>query len=548
MISALLGGVGLFLLGMTLLTEGLKATAGGALRDVLGRFTGGVGRAFLSGAALTALVQSSSATIVMTIGFVSAGLLGFVQAIGVIFGAAVGTTSTGWIVSLLGLRYSVSALALPIVGIGALIRLLASGRGAPIGLAIAGFGLIFLGIDTLQAGMETLAERFDLGALRPTGFAGRLLLLLIGIAMTVVMQSSSAAVATTLAAVHTGTIEIPQAAILVIGQNVGTTVTAALASIGASVPARRTAMAHILLNSFSGVVALAMLPLYLLLLARVFQAGLGPAEGIALFHTSFNLVGVLLLMPMTRGYARVIARLVPDRTPRVTRFLDDSLRAVPPVAVEAARRTTIGVAGMVLAAARGALGDERDRAAVGERLEVAEQALVGTRGFLAGVRSSPADPREYARHLAVLHALDHLERMIEALQEPPSIYWREAESGLRRTAGEVSASLLEPLRWLEDGAQAADVPDVHALSVQVAERRRDHRPRVMERTAAGEIDPDTALRTLDAMRWIDRVVYHVWRTVHHLAGGAGEELAPVVERYSDPPAEAEGKRGAAADP
>ena len=208
MFAQLLGGIGLFLLGMILMTEGLKALAGGALRDVLTRFTGGRLQAAASGAALTAMVQSSSATTLATIGFVSAGLLPFAPAVGVIVGAAVGTTSTGWLVSVLGLKFSISAIAMPLVGVGALIRLLGRGRAANLGMALAGFGVIFIGIATLQGGLDDLAQRFDLTAVRGETIPGRLLLVAIGFAMTVVMQSSSAAVATSISALHSRAISL----------------------------------------------------------------------------------------------------------------------------------------------------------------------------------------------------------------------------------------------------------------------------------------------------------------------------------------------------
>lgn len=172
MLALLLGGIGLFLLGMTLLTDGLKVLAGDALRRVLARFTGGPTRAMLSGAALTALIQSSSATTLATIGFVSAGLLTFQQAVGLVFGANLGTTSTAWLVSLLGLKLSVSAVALPLVGVGALARLLARDRWAAAGTALSGFGLVFVGIDTLQAGMADLAAQIDPEALPGASLGG----------------------------------------------------------------------------------------------------------------------------------------------------------------------------------------------------------------------------------------------------------------------------------------------------------------------------------------------------------------------------------------
>ena len=139
MIAGILGGVGLFLLGMVLLTDGLKAIAGDSLRSILARFTGGRVSSVVAGVTITLLMQSSSATVLTTIGFVSAGLLTFSQSIGVIFGANLGTTSIGWLVALLGLRFSISVVALPLVGIGAVMRLLTRGRMASVGLALAGF-------------------------------------------------------------------------------------------------------------------------------------------------------------------------------------------------------------------------------------------------------------------------------------------------------------------------------------------------------------------------------------------------------------------------
>jgi phosphate:Na+ symporter len=521
MISALLGGIGLFLLGMVLMTEGLKSAAGGALRDLLARFTGGPLSAFASGAGLTALVQSSSATILTTIGFVSAGLLSFTQAVGVIFGASVGTTSTGWLVAFLGLKYSVSTLALPLVGAGALLRLLARGRTASVGLVIAGLGLIFVGIDTLQLGMQGLSEHIDLDRIPAEGTRAVLILVVVGALMTVVMQSSSAAVATTLTALHAGTIGISQAAVLVIGQNVGTTVTAALASIGASVPARRTALAHILLNSFSGVLALLMLPVYLPLVSRLAdELAAGPAGSIAIFHTSFTLIGVAVLLPFTRRYSEAVTRILPDRTPQLTRFLDASVRTMPAVAIEAARRTTREVTGVLVGIVDEALRRGQVSADGRRSLETAHIALEDTRRFLSGVRSAPDLEMDHARHLAVLHATDHLERLIGGLENAPGRALWSGDPTVAGIGSELAVRLAALTRWLHAPEEPIPERELEELSHEVAELRRSQRPVVMARTASGEIDPETGLRLLDAMRWVDRLVYHTWRALHHLTPGS----------------------------
>lgn len=535
MLSTLLGGIGLFLLGMVLMTEGLKAAAGGALRDLLARFTGGPIRAVVSGAALTTMVQSSSATILMTIGFVSAGLLAFTQAIGIIFGAAIGTTSSAWVVAFLGLRFSVSVVALPLVGLGALTHLLGRGRAASIGLTVAGFGLLFVGIDALQAGMNTLSDRFEIHELAGPGIGGRLLLVGIGILMTLVMQSSSAAITTTLAAVHSGTILVPQAAALAIGHTIGTTSTSALAGMSGSVAARRTALAHVFLNSFSGLVALVGFPLYIRLLSLTGEYfGLNGAEQIALFHTAFNVAGVLLLLPITDHFAAFIARLVPDPTPHLTRFLDPSLRSVPAVAVEAVRRTVVQIAESVTGVARGVLDSEIVRRTDREVLRTAAVALQEARTFLSGVRTSPAAENEYRRHLSVLHATDHVERLIETLEDLSDRGWRTAEPELDAATRDAVAGLAPSLAWMASGA-GDEGPDLEPLSTSIAARRRSYRTDVMARTASGELQPQDGLRALDTMRWIDRIVYHVWRATHHLAPGGGRPSSDSTGTFGDPP-------------
>jgi phosphate:Na+ symporter len=536
LISAILGGIGLFLLGMVLMTDGLKTAAGDAMRRLLSRFTGGPFRAFLSGAGVTVLVQSSSATILTTIGFVSAGLLTFPQSVGVIFGAAAGTTSTGWIVSLLGLRLKLSTVALPLIGVGALLRLLTRGRSASVGLALAGFGLIFVGIDTLQSGMQTLSARIDPTMFPGDTLPGRLVLVAVGVAMTVVMQSSSAAVATTLTALHAGTLRLEQAALLVVGQNMGTAVTAALASIGAAVPARRTALAHVLFNGFAGLLGLLTLPV--LLSAARWLDGEGHvvdgAVAIAAFHTGFNLLAVVVLLPLVGSFAALVTRLLPDRGPAITRNLDLSVAETGPVAVEAARRTTIEVGALILDAAQRLLRHRAPEPAALRSLEEAEQALAQTRHFLGAVRTSRSAPAEHRRHLAVLHALDHFDRMAETLRQPHPVQAIRAEAELSRFAAELATRLSTPLRWLRGDADEAPIEAVRRTSSEIAEWRRSRRPVVLAQTAAGAVDPDDALARLDAMRWLDRIAYHSWRAVEHL----GSDTALTSLQTGIAPAEA----------
>lgn len=543
MIGSLLGGIGLFLLGMILMTDGLKTAAGDALRRVLIRFTGGPFRAMLTGATITALVQSSSATTLTTIGFVSAGILTFQQAVGVIFGSNLGTTSTGWLVSLLGFKVSISSYALPMVGVGALLNLLGRGRLRAIGLALAGFGLIFVGIDQLQQAMAVVATKIDPSMFPKDSFGGRLALVGIGILMTVVMQSSSAAVATTLAALHSQAIGLEQAAALVIGQNIGTTVTAGIAAIGASNAAKRTALAHALFNALTGVVAFLVLPLFVKLTRFVADdldgaAGSGDtAVALAVFHTLFNFLGVALLLPFVGPFAAWVSRLVPDRSASLTRYLDSSVGQIGSVGVEVALRTAkeIGAAVTELLERQARGTPASDGLAT---FAAAKAAIVETRRFLAQVRPSPGVESEYRRNLSALHVLDHLEELAEAAAASPTPVSLPQKGEAVRVR--VAAALAGARSWMKEGRPSPLLAESAELAADATRTVLEERRHLLAETAAGRCDPELADVRIGRMRWLERVARHLSRALHHLSGEAeaapdapvspgGHDPAPTVE-------------------
>lgn len=525
MVMSLLGGLGLFLLGMTAMTDGLKTAAGATLRRVLSRFTRSRAKALLSGVLVTTLVQSSSAAILTTIGFVSAGLIPFSQAVAVVMGAALGTTSTGWLVAVVGLKVSISALAFPLVGAGALVRVFGRPRTAAIGQAVAGFGLIFLGIDTLRQGMEGLAAAVDLSALSAATLSGRTLLAAGGVAMTVIMQSSSAAVATTLTALHAGTIGLPEAGALVVGQNLGTSVTAALATIGAAVPARRTALFHVGFNTISSAAAFILLSGLLHISEAAAESLMAEgAVALAIFHTLFNGLGVAVVLPVLGRFASVIERLIPQPGSGLSRHLDPSVAQLPEVAVESARRTVRDTAAVVLEVARRQIS-AANAPPPGTELDEAAGAVAEVRRFLGLIRTDPNQPEEYRRHLSLLHAVDHLDRLHEACREAHPASLAVGSASLGGPRGELKAGLDRVLEWLNNPSAEAITDLVHRVSQSLAASRRRHRTLTLARTASGAWEPGEAGELLDAMRWLDRLGYHSWRLVHHLAGES-----PLVDR------------------
>jgi len=331
----------LFLLAMNMITDGLRLAAGNALRNILTKATLSPGRGILSGITITAFVQSSSAVTLATIGFVNAGLISMYQALGVIYGANIGTTATGWLVALIGFNIKIEAFALPLIGVGMLLRITGGDtRRAPLGLALAGFGLFFVGIDVLKDAFSGLTTAIDLQRITADGVTGILLFLFIGFLMTVLTQSSSAAIAITLTAATGGVIGPYAAASMIIGANVGTTSTAVFSVLGATSNAKRVAAAHVIFNIITAFVALLLLPIMFGIVKTVGElAGAQdiPVITLALFHTTFNILGVILMWPLTSKLANMLERRFTTMEEIEGRpiYLDKSIAISPSLALNA---------------------------------------------------------------------------------------------------------------------------------------------------------------------------------------------------------------------
>jgi len=514
------GGIGLFLIGMMMLSEGLVAFGGALMKQALARFTGTPTKAFLSGTLATMVVQSSSATTVTLIGFVSAGLITFSQAIGVLIGASLGNTGTGWIVAGLGLKVNLGFYTLPLIGIGAMLRLLAKGRWAGMGMAMAGFGLMFLGLNTLQDGMRGLSTVFNLADLPESGYGARVVTMLIGLALTAVLQSSTAAIATTLTALHTHAINFDQAAALVVGAAIGTTLTGALVAIGGTLYAKQTALAYILFNLVVGVLAIALLPVFLLIIELLGRhAGLDAgATSLAAFHTLFIGVGVVLFLPFVPQFARLVERLLPAQGEGVTQRLDASMLSLPAVALEASQRALEQITAKLL----GVYGDMLTGAATDtheDRLSQVAQALNDTYGFTSRIVLPTGDVATSDQRIAQLHAIDHLLRFRTRLQDlaqaridltEPSYQW----------ALENSQEILQLARQgLHERDLAAHLSHLELNAVTLTSLSRQVRHELLEESASGTENAAHALKRTDTFRWLERTGHHIWRICHYLSQG-----------------------------
>lgn len=540
---AILGGVGLFLLGMTVMTDGLKALAGSALRPVLAKAAATPLSGAFWGAIVTLLVQSSSAVTMTTIGLVNAGLLTFPQGLGLVFGANVGTTGTGWLVALIGVRVSLSTYALPMIFVGALAKLLAGGRTAAAGGALAGFALVLYGLTTLQQGMGGLAESLHPSGLPAvlgtpgvdwfSGALGLLILIAAGLAMTAVMQSSTAAIAVTISAFYAGAVSLEQGAGLIIGQNIGTATSSALAAIGAGTMAKRLALAYVLFKVIAALIAIAVFP-FTVTLMKAAAASVDGTTLLAAYHTAYNVVGVAVLLPATQWFTRIVERLLPSEQTALQRALDPSVLASPVTAIEAARRVVAEVLATSAASVSAALSGEVGSVAQGA---TAAAVLEEVRDFLSELKEPPETEAERLHMTSTLHALDHASRLVEVLGDG-RLSGPTAKTSHDLRVAEVCAQAMHAARVvggeiISESALSARAPAIGwSISPGIAEAlaeienaakeldalQRDHRAATLASVAPGKLTAAEAFARIEAARRLDRIAYHAWRSAAHLFG------------------------------
>lgn len=516
------GGLGIFLLAMAMMTDGLKVFGGERLKSLLQNWTSTPVRAALTGAMVTGIVQSSSAVTVATIGFANAGILTLQQSLGVIFGANVGTTMTGWLVSLTGFGFKIEALALPIIALGMGLRVTVKGkRLRGLGEGLAGFGLFFLGLSVLKDAFSGLAATFGTATLGDAGTGGIAIFALVGIVATVLTQSSSAAIALILTAASESAVGLGAAAAAIIGANIGTTSTAALAVIKATPNARRVATGHILFNVCTGVIAFLILPLLLLgveLISDVLGLPRNPIVALALFHTVFNLLGVALLLPFVRPLSVRLERLFRTQEEDISRprFLDTTTATTPAIAVPALRQELLRMHDLVRSTARKVLDQPGGTSATVEAHADAIFRLGrSVRSFAVTVRMEGMSRNLAETIPQQLRISRYLEEAAMLLSEVRAISHAGRHPSGRVTGPEVEA-LLEAAR---QALLACEVQEPESGWQEDLVKRRDGFEQVYQQTktavlqaaAAHLVSIEDADRLLDAGSAVRRMMDQVFK-------------------------------------
>ncbi len=529
----LLGGLGVFLFGLRVMSNGLQKVAGHRLRAVLAGMTKNRFSGIFSGFTLTTAVQSSSATTVLAVSFANAGLLSLTQAIGIVMGANIGTTVTLWLVALLGFKVKIASFALPIIGIAFPLSLLKNNRAKQLSEVFVGFGLLFMGLKFLKDGVPDLRSSPEtlefLVGLADYGFASILLFVVAGTILTIVVQSSSAATTITVAMAAKGWIGFDLAAAMVLGENIGTTITATLAALGANNTAKRVARAHTLFNLL-GVAW--MIPCLFVFLRIVDSITPGDPVGaelpshLAVFHTAFNVTNTLILMWFVKTIERVVRWWVPldkdeDDTHHL-QFLETGLLGTPELAGVEARRglqqmssvcdEMFGHIKKVLGNPTQKLGSLVDEIKRGEaKTDQMEEEIVAFCSQLARVGSSAKLGRDIAIFLDMANDIermgDHCFNLILLGERRYEKRYKFGEPALEDLT-EMMTVVGELLHLVPEGL-APDAPSVYAeaklLESKINKLRDQARKHHAKRMQDGDVGVRDGLIFLDMMTNMEKL-------------------------------------------
>ena len=549
----LMGALGFFIYGMKVMSEGIQKIAGSKMRHILSVMTSNRYKGVFTGFLLTALVQSSSATTVMVVSFVNAGLLTLTESIGVVMGANIGTTVTAWIISLIGFKVKIAAYALPIIAVGAPMLFSSKSKSKAIGETLIGFALLFMGLAALKAAvpdlknnpeiLDFLQHYTDLGYLSIFMFVG------IGTIVTLVVQSSSAAMAITLVMAHQGWIPFELAAAMVLGENIGTTVTANLAALIANVHAKRAARAHFLFN-MGGVVWMLILFLpFLRMIASYMESTLGESPfleataipiGLSLFHTTFNIINTFVMVFFVDRIAKLVVKMVPSKGEDEEfhlEFIGMNIMPTPEISILEARKEVAKFAKITTKMSEFThtlitKKQEKSRRKLMEKMksyeEVTDRMDVEISTFLAKVAEGNISEASSFRIRALLSINNDLERVGDIFYQVSLTIQRQLDS--EQWFSEEQIANLVDIYDLLDKALAimrknlnSDYSKVLMEDAQEAERainakRNDLRREYLKKVEKGEYNVKDAINYIELINGCEKLGDHVINVTEAVTG------------------------------
>lgn len=513
----LFGGLGVFFLGLQLMSDGLQKAAGERMRRILEMFTSRPVKAVLTGAGVTAVLQSSSTVTVMIVGFVNSGLMNLNQALGVIMGANIGTTITAQIVS-----FNIYALAFPFVGLGALLYYFVP-KKLPryAGKSALGFGLLLLGLSTMSSAVTPLRTYQPFLDLLVLLGRQQLLGILAGAVFTAIVQSSSATTGLAIALAWQGVLDLPAGLAIAVGANIGTCVTALLASVTAGSAARRAAIGHLLFNVFGTVLFLIMrIPF-----ANLVQAtGASVARQLANAHTVFNVGTTLIVLPFLGSFAKLVTLLVPGEDEAIElkpMFLDERMIGTPGALV-GAQKELLRMIGLALAMLEQAVsafkqGDLSQLRQIEQREELVNTLEKAITGFLAKANQESMNVEQSRRVINFMHIVNDVERIGDHAVNIAELAEARVNEGLELSEAAVQdlehmfREVMKMCRGVEEALEQDNIrqaQEIVGLDDVVDDLEKRYRANHIERLNLGVCDTEIGVLFLDALSNLERVADH----------------------------------------
>ncbi len=523
-----LGGFGLFLFGMEFMGEGLQKAAGSKMKNLLGVLTSNRLLGVLVGAGVTALIQSSSATTVMVVGFVNAGLMSLTQAVGVIMGANIGTTVTAWIVSLgewtKFLKPSVLAPIFIVAGVG-LIMFAKKSQARSIGQVLFGFGGLFLGLDMMSGAAKPLSGLESVRNLFVVLGSNPLLGVLTGALVTAVIQSSSASVGILQALALAGLVPWSSAIYIILGQNIGTCVTALLSSIGAGINAKRAAFIHFLFNFIGSIIFMIIAIIAFKVVVPQYQNILINVTDISIVHTSFNVLNTLILFPFAGTLVYLAEHLIKGKEKKSEeglQHLDERILGTPAFAIENAAKEVIRMGNIVAHNVDTAVkalfeGNEKKMQEVFERERSINAMQQGINAYLVKLSNVALSDKEQLTITGLFHMVSDIERVGDHADNIAELAVSFKEQGLKfseQAQKELRDISSTALNCFERAIRAYELGDkneaqqVLPLEMQVDKLEEKLRSRHMKRLAENSCDPLAGILFLDMISNVERISDH----------------------------------------
>jgi len=546
----LIGGLGLFLFGMKMMSEGLKKVAGERMKKVLEMLTSTPVIGLAVGTVVTLLIQSSSATSVMVIGFVNAGLITLRQAISVIIGANIGTTFTAWLVSFLAV-FKITSYALPAIGVGFLLMAIGKRRTQRSwGEVLLGFGTLFLGIHFMKEAFGPLEGSEQVREIFITFSNYPLLGVLVGTIATMMLQSSSATIALVQVLAFEGVLDFQSAIPLILGDNIGTTITAQIASIGSNRNARRAAWAHTMFNLLGVSYMIALIIIfpgwYMNFIDSLIPGPVTPQNvmfHIALSHSVFNVSNAIVFLPLIGALEKIVVRLVPEKPGELDmapRYLERHLLDTPPLALQQATQETVRMANLAQESLQNAYhGFVSQDTAYLNKVAQTEEAIDNFQKEITNYvieLSQQAISREISETLPVLlHVVNDIERIGDHAENLMELAEKRIDERLNfppEAIREIQRMYMSTRAMVEDIMQALVENDTTA-AVRVLEREEElNRLQILlndhhvERLQKGHIQPLAGVVFLDFIDNLERVGDHLTNIAQSVLGGLrwGEKI------------------------